>query len=33
VNSQQVFHHFIPLENDVFEGHMFDICVIIVATL
>jgi len=32
VNSRRFFHYFIPSENDVFEGHMFDICVLIVAT-
>jgi len=26
MNSQRVFNHFIPSKNDVFEGHMFDIC-------
>ena len=32
VNSQRVFHHFIPSKSDIFEGHIFDTCVIIVAT-
>ena len=32
VNSQRFFYQFIPSKNEVFEGHMFDLCVIIVAT-
>ena len=32
VNFERFFHHFIPSKNDVFEGHMFDICIIIVAS-
>jgi len=32
VNSQRFLNHNIPSKNDVVDVHMFDICIIIVAT-